>query len=83
MKVENEDLIQLRTLLQKYSVYHSKLNAIENEIDTVDKKRESLLLEVSSIKDAIEQTGIEENTFKEYMINKYGTFDIYAIINSL
>lgn len=83
MKVENEDLVQLRTLLQKYSVYHSKLNTIENEIDAVDKKRESLLLEVSSIKDAIEQTGIEENVFKDYMISKYGNFDIYAILNSL
>ena len=83
MKVENEDLVQLRTLLQKYSVYHLKLNDIENEIAAVDKKRESLLLEVSSIKDAIEQTGIEENLFKDYMINKYGTFDICAILNSL
>jgi hypothetical protein len=81
MKIENNDLEKLRDLLQIYKKYHDKLYDIENSIQKIDETRENLIFELNSIKSAIELTTIEEANFKNYMIEKYGSFDIYSILN--
>lgn len=81
MKVENDDLIKLRDLLSKYKMYHDKLFDIEKNIEIIDSTRKELLNQIDSIKDAINQTGLEEASFKDYMKEKYGSFDLISILN--
>lgn len=82
MKVENDDLQKLRDILNKYKTYHDSLFEIETKIEEIDESRKNLLKGVDYIKECIEKTTVEESEFKEFMISKYGQFDIFSILES-